>query len=211
MLFSSWRQPSGSRQLTCLRSWSLIRLTLSQAGLGVLSSHRIKGDDVSNWTFPKVKNMSHMFNSATAFNGDVSTWTFPNVTTMSHIFTFASSFNGDVSNWTFPAVTDMSNMFDAARSFEGNGASNWTFPEVTNMNGMFQRGDHVHPLRVVVRRVPTRRPKANRMDRAHVARIQDRARAVVQIAQIRVQLAHASERLVLRDATRRVAVMMNTF
>lgn len=83
-----------------------------------------------------VNDMSHMFDSATSFNGDVSNWDVSNVTDMSNLFSNASQFNQDLDNWDVSNVTNMGGLFLQATQFNQD-LDNWDVSNVTDMGGMF--------------------------------------------------------------------------
>ena len=80
--------------------------------------------------------MSHMFASASVFDGDISDWNVSGVTDMSHMFDGAEAFDGDLSGWNVSGVTDMGLMFRDAYGF-GSDLSGWDVSNVTSMRLMF--------------------------------------------------------------------------
>ena len=71
--------------------------------------------DIGNWRFSNVTNMSSMFIEAITFNQDIGNWDVSKVTTMYDMFagkpigtTFTShAFNQDIGNWDVSSVTNM--------------------------------------------------------------------------------------------------------
>jgi surface protein len=89
-----------------------------------------------SWNTENVTNMSGMFYDARAFNQDISGWDTKNVTDMNFMFYDASAFNQDISRWNTKNVTDMSFMFYDASAFNQD-ISGWNTTNVTIMNSMF--------------------------------------------------------------------------
>ncbi len=83
-----------------------------------------------------VTDMSHMFHSATQFEGNLSNWDVSRVTDMSHMLAYANSFNDDLSNWDVSRVEDMKWMFYDVNNFSSN-LSSWNVGRVTDMGNMF--------------------------------------------------------------------------
>lgn len=88
------------------------------------------------WRTTNVKDMSHLFHSATRFTGDVSAWDTQNVTSMSYMFNDATSFAGDLSAWSTGKVVYMNTVFGGAVSFDSD-ISRWSTGTVANMQSMF--------------------------------------------------------------------------
>ena len=92
--------------------------------------------NISNWNLTGTTNLSHMFRSASVFNGNISNWNTSSVTSMSYMFYGAIAFNQNLSNWDASSVTSMQYMFCAASAFNGS-ISNWDTSSVTSMSSMF--------------------------------------------------------------------------
>ncbi len=94
--------------------------------------------NLSQWDTSSVTVMDHMFYNSPSFNGDVSTWDVSRVTDMHAMFYYAHAFNGDISAWDVSRVTDMDHMFDRAHAFNGD-ISEWDVSRVTDMGYLFHR------------------------------------------------------------------------
>lgn len=92
--------------------------------------------DLSKWDVSSVENMQYMFKRASGFNGDVSNWDVSNVTNMERMFKRASTFNQDLSKWDVSNVTNMILMFSGATDFNGD-VSAWDLSSLTKMIGIF--------------------------------------------------------------------------
>jgi surface protein len=103
--------------------------------------------DISSWNVSNVKEMSYMFDSATAFNnGDIGnnaqhslTWTTNALTSVAGMFNSASNFNQDIRTFVLTNVTgSLQFMFFKASSFNQD-ISSWDVSNVKNMSQMFQQ------------------------------------------------------------------------
>lgn len=91
---------------------------------------------MARWDTSAVKNISEMFNGATAFDQDIGSWNTAAVTLMTRTFENATSFNQDIGRWNTGAVTGMGATFQYASSFNQNIGS-WDTSAVTTLNGTF--------------------------------------------------------------------------
>lgn len=67
--------------------------------------------DISGWKFPKVIDMSNMFENATAFNQPIGGWKFPKAKFMGSMFRDAAAFDQDISGWNIGKVLSTTEMF----------------------------------------------------------------------------------------------------
>ncbi|MDT2712280.1 BspA family leucine-rich repeat surface protein [Enterococcus dongliensis] len=95
--------------------------------------------DVSEWNTGAVTNMGSMFQNAKALLSlDTSEWDTKNVTSMSRMFNTAESLmHLDVSQWDTSKVTTLRTMFQNAKSLVKLDTSNWDTGQVTDMAYMF--------------------------------------------------------------------------
>ena len=98
------------------------------------SATRFDGD-LSSWNVSGVTDMSGMFSSATAFDHSLNNWDVSQVTNMSAMF-FYTGLNQPLDNWNTSQVIDMSNMFGFTFLFNQT-LNNWDVSSVTDMSGMF--------------------------------------------------------------------------
>lgn len=101
------------------------------------SASKFNGD-LSDWDVGAVTDMSGLFSGATSFDQDLNTWDVSRVSDMSFMFMNATSFDQDLNTWDVSGVRDMSYMFLGANSFNGD-IGNWNVSDVTTMASMFSR------------------------------------------------------------------------
>ena len=131
--FNGWSLSynSKAKYLTHVLNWGNVKFTNMSymfEHAEKLNSFPTQAPDTS-----EVTSMSHMFNSAKAFNQSVNFNT-SNVTDMSAMFQGAQAFNQSV-NFNTSNVTDMSAMFQGAQAF--NQPLNFNTSKVINMSSMF--------------------------------------------------------------------------
>ena len=131
--FNGWSLSynSKAKYLTHVLNWGNVKFTNMSymfEHAEKLNSFPTQAPDTS-----EVTSMSHMFNSAKAFNQSVNFNT-SNVTDMSAMFQGAQAFNQPL-NFNTSKVTNMSYMFSGATAF--NQSVNFDTSKVTNMSDMF--------------------------------------------------------------------------
>ena len=75
---------------------------------------------IGNWDTSSVENMSYMFYGATTFNQYIGNWDVSSVTNMNNMFYNNTVFNQNIGYWDTTSVGDMSNMFENASAFNQN-------------------------------------------------------------------------------------------
>ena len=93
--------------------------------------------DISHWDTSSVRNISFMFDGASAFNQDIGNWDTSSVINMNNMFRGATAFNQDIGNWDTSSVTTMFGLFRSAVAFNQN-IGNWDTSSVSSMTAMFK-------------------------------------------------------------------------
>ncbi len=96
-------------------------------------------DELNNWDTRSVVNMVGMFRGAFTFDQDIALWDVSFVRDMTDMFQNASAFSQSIRNWDVVSAISLSGMFDGAISFTAD-VSRWDVSSVTDMSYMFASG-----------------------------------------------------------------------